>query len=398
MCGLVGIAGRLEYKDETAMKRMLVFDYFRGTDSTGFASLKKTGVPEIVKIASHPLDLMDMKKFSSALNGTMSTVWVGHNRAATKGAINAVNAHPYQYGHIVGAHNGTLEGTSWADLKKALGEDTETDSQAIFACIAKLGIEETMKHMQGAWALVWINLEDNTLNFLRNKERPLWYAWEKKFEKFFWASEWTTLQHSLRAGTSTQELYADETGYSYYAFETDMHYKYDINLLKEFSQNKTATKPVVKELKGREPAPVHTYHYGTVPFVNRTQTNQSGQYGTNRGSCGVLVHKDRDLSKIDNFPVVGSDKSPWGIMLDEYEFKNLTQHKCSWCKEEVSFHTKNVIVYKTHGLCLGPCCSGLQGNYSKLVVDKDTIESAMKKADQKSEASITLLEHKVVNQ
>ena len=41
MCGLVGVAGDLEYKTESLF-RLLVFDYFRGTDSTGAAWLRRT--------------------------------------------------------------------------------------------------------------------------------------------------------------------------------------------------------------------------------------------------------------------------------------------------------------------------------------------------------------------
>ena len=95
MCGLVGVAGALEFKDESLFKRMLVFDYFRGTDSTGVAWLKNTGNSDIVKLPSHPLDLFGMKKFDSGLMGSNSIVFLGHNRAATMGKVNGINAHPF---------------------------------------------------------------------------------------------------------------------------------------------------------------------------------------------------------------------------------------------------------------------------------------------------------------
>src|SRR3546814_6662079 len=64
MCGHVGIAGKMELKDEALMRRLLVFDYFRGPDSTGFAALRKDGTHRLAKIASNPLNLFDMKRFS----------------------------------------------------------------------------------------------------------------------------------------------------------------------------------------------------------------------------------------------------------------------------------------------------------------------------------------------
>src|SRR3546814_15939897 len=52
MCGHVGIAGKMELKDEALMRRLLVFDYFRGPDSTGFAALRKDGTHRQIGRAS----------------------------------------------------------------------------------------------------------------------------------------------------------------------------------------------------------------------------------------------------------------------------------------------------------------------------------------------------------
>src|SRR3546814_3133548 len=115
-------------------------------------------------------------RFSEANNVYQSLAFVGHNRFATKGKVNDLNAHPFHYGNIVGAHNGTLEKSSWDALDKKLGEDTDVDSQAIIKSIATFGIEETVPLLQGAWALVWFDMEAQTLNFLRKDERPLLWA------------------------------------------------------------------------------------------------------------------------------------------------------------------------------------------------------------------------------
>jgi hypothetical protein len=45
MCGHVGVAGDLALKDEALMKRLLIFDYLRGPDSTGLAAIETTATP-----------------------------------------------------------------------------------------------------------------------------------------------------------------------------------------------------------------------------------------------------------------------------------------------------------------------------------------------------------------
>jgi glucosamine 6-phosphate synthetase-like amidotransferase/phosphosugar isomerase protein len=118
MCGLVGIAGKLTVKDEATMKRLFLLDFFRGPDSTGLAAVRGDGNIHVSKLASHPIDLFDSARFKTALSGYNSKIFLGHNRYATKGKVNANNAHPYHYGDIVGAHNGTLSISSWRALEK----------------------------------------------------------------------------------------------------------------------------------------------------------------------------------------------------------------------------------------------------------------------------------------
>jgi glucosamine 6-phosphate synthetase-like amidotransferase/phosphosugar isomerase protein len=142
MCGIVGLAGDLFHQDETTIKRLIHLDYLRGQDSTGFAAIRNSGEAVIAKIASHPYNLFDTKRFQQALQYGCSKVFLGHNRAATKGAVNEMNAHPFQVGHITGVHNGTLEAKDFTMLEEMLGEKFNVDSEALFAAIAKFGVEK----------------------------------------------------------------------------------------------------------------------------------------------------------------------------------------------------------------------------------------------------------------
>jgi len=100
---------------------MLLLDYLRGVDSTGLAAVRnKDSEVKVVKAAVNPIDLFGYKNFDMVLTGATSKVLIGHNRAATLGKVNNVNAHPFHCGAVVGAHNGTLDRPSWTRLEEAL--------------------------------------------------------------------------------------------------------------------------------------------------------------------------------------------------------------------------------------------------------------------------------------
>lgn len=395
MCGLVGIAGNLEFRDEATMRRMFVFDYFRGMDSTGLATLRNNRETRLVKMASHPIDLFDTKKFTEALSGSSSSVFLGHNRAATKGAVNGVNAHPFRYGHILGAHNGTLDTMAWTRLKGLCGEDTDVDSQAVFASMAAVGVEETITNMSGAWALVWIDLKDNTLNFIRNKERPLWYAYTAEFDKILWASEYHMIESATRMAPDAQryKLHVDTEGYTYHQFPENMWYKYDIDDLRKKG---ALTKPLVKELKGKEPAKVVTNYYGhTSPFPAPTQGKTGGTVGSNssgstamttmgtaphgqtmtpRTSSDDIIGKKFDnvihihpghglsgkekASPPETITLRGDMKDPWGGMMTELRFQEAAKHGCQWCGGPVFYHDVGTKFYEADCMVVCNDCTG----------------------------------------
>src|SRR3546814_11475199 len=64
----------------------------------------------------------------------------GHNRAATKGAVNQENAHPFNHGDIVGCHNGTLYNVTNLDDHK----DFKVDSENIFYDMSRNGAKATI--------------------------------------------------------------------------------------------------------------------------------------------------------------------------------------------------------------------------------------------------------------
>ncbi len=367
MCGLVGIAGDLSYADEATFKRLLIYDYFRGTDSTGMAALRISGEVKMAKIASHPVDLFDSKRFQDALSGYASLAFIGHNRAATKGKVNGANAHPYAYGHIIGAHNGTLDLASWKRLNEALGYDTDVDSQAIFACIEKIGVEETVKLMQkgrtyteGAWALSWIDTTDNSLNFVRNEHRPLWYAYTEDFKRVLWASEWPMLDAATKLSAQGYKLYHDKDFYRFWEMEEDKHYKFDLAEFKAGSSERP--NPIVGDLKGREPAPVQSAATGTPPFYPHAQNGNVTTMGTpphqyagssvggtrtsttnSRGKMNTLA-ATTEMIEIPTCP-----SEPLGAAMSKGRFQEIAQYGCSWCGKRVEYGDPGISIFdKTH--------------------------------------------------
>jgi hypothetical protein len=331
MCGHVGIAGNLEHRDEGTLKRLLVFDYFRGTDSTGFSALRKLGEVFTSKMASHPIDLMDTKSFQTALSAHNSTVFLGHNRAATKGKVNGANAHPYTYDHITGAHNGTLDVSSWKALEKLLGEETDVDSQAIIMAIAKFGIEKVVPLLSGAWALVWFDTELNTVNFLRNKERPFWIGYTSDYKKVIWASEWPMISSATHMAPkhSPYELAEDKNGNTFWATEVDWWYRYDLEEVAKGS--KAMPKPRVKKLEGKAPAAVVVYNQGgglnQQNFPSRNSSLDSGVSTT-----GTITTPTTSLGNQSNVIDMFATKiRPMGKFLDRKKFEDLAIYGCSWC-------------------------------------------------------------------
>jgi DNA-directed RNA polymerase subunit RPC12/RpoP len=399
MCGHVGLAGKLEFKDEALFRKLLIYDFFRGPDSTGAAAIRKNGDIKVAKVASHPLDLFDMKRYSSAITAGSSLALIGHNRLATKGKVNNENAHPYTYGHIVGAHNGTLSKASWDRLNAILGEETEVDSQAIFACIAKVGIDETIAALRAsdekgdcvdAWALVWADTEEGTLNFLRNEQRPFWYAYGKDFNRVMWASEWQFILTATQTGpVATQyDLYKTPENTRFWQTKANTLYQFDFDdLMKGYDD---VPQPMQGEIAGKEVAPLVAGN-----FHGSSTTNQGGTSNTTHvhsmgpnttltgGSHGTtttnttnspsttsnilsLPSKKVNFGKQEVFELPGTARHPMGGYMSEDDFNKIAKYGCSWCQQDVEFNEVGVTVYENTETVLCPECSGNNPNSNRI--------------------------------
>lgn len=199
MCGLVGLAGDINFKEEKVFKALLTLDVIRGKHSTGVASLRKNvdkWEVAVCKDKLNAIDFMDKPEFTTFMS-KKHHILMGHNRWATRGAIVQENAHPFEFDNIVGAHNGSL--FSVYNLHEH--SKYPVDSQAAFSELNVNGVESLWGKLNGAAALTWIDKTDNTLHFLRNDERPLFFSTANKGKTLLWASEpWMLYVASSREG------------------------------------------------------------------------------------------------------------------------------------------------------------------------------------------------------
>ena len=204
MCGIIGAAGNLLALDKLIFTELLHADVVRGKHATGMIQVKgQCRAVNNFKLAYPAPLFLELPSVQQELEGFLAnTVAVGHNRHATKGASGEhKNAHPFQHGHISMVHNGSL--TSWHDLTPT-GETYTVDSEAICRALELDGPEVVIPKLRGDFALVWVNSETNTLNFIRNSRRPLAIAMNHATDKMWWASELDMLNWSLNRDTFTR--------------------------------------------------------------------------------------------------------------------------------------------------------------------------------------------------
>lgn len=226
MCGIVGfITEETKFGEDARSKFLrqgLIVDTLRGDDSTGafgvghepmFKDETDLGATwckavsegyEFVNSDSYIESFWDVSPYRSC---------VGHNRAATMGAIDSEGAHPFIVGPITLVHNGTLNSTHGLPIPMYKMKDINIDSHAIAANLAEHSVEEVIKELDGAFTLVWHDARDSSMNIIRNTKRPLHMAKAAKQKTLFFASEGPMLDFlGKRLGLDLGPIYYPKEG------------------------------------------------------------------------------------------------------------------------------------------------------------------------------------------
>jgi len=194
MCGLVGVITKalngLTHNQIDWFQDALIADAVRGVDGTGIFAVNPHKNFEIMKVASHPYHLLMNPEWGKTRTRALDAkILAGHNRKATTGDPKSLDCtHPFESknGKIILMHNGFVE--NW----KELGTNEPVDSMVACEVIANAStVEKAVSELRGAFALIWYNFEEHSINFLRNNQRPLYLAEDKS--AIYWASEDTML-------------------------------------------------------------------------------------------------------------------------------------------------------------------------------------------------------------
>lgn len=189
MCGIIGFAqqpvpasGGWRDKDsqlKAFFEQMLYMDALRGPHATGVMRVDHKDTDKnafVYKRALHAYDFLlqpAMEWLTKSM--TDAALMVGHNRFATQGGVRAdANAHPFQFGNISLVHNGHVtNGFSLSDDNTTLQVDSAYVARALSTTENAIDV---LSKIRGAYALVWHDSRDKTLNIARNEERPLFWV------------------------------------------------------------------------------------------------------------------------------------------------------------------------------------------------------------------------------
>ena len=154
---------------------MLFMDTLRGWDSTGVLGVSKDNNIEIHKDVGTAGKFIHSQEYRDFHLDAVrkGQIVVGHNRAATKGSVSDVNAHPFWVNNnTILVQNGTYKG------EHKHHANVDVDTHAIAHTIDKYqdDVVEALRRINAAYTLVWYNVNKKQLNIVRNNERPMFLA------------------------------------------------------------------------------------------------------------------------------------------------------------------------------------------------------------------------------
>lgn len=323
MCGIVGFI--TDSKTDTDgkerfIKEALIIDTLRGADSTGAFSVQhgehfcddassvswfKAVVDGYAYTQKESFD----KYFSKPEIGNVKYV-VGHNRHATIGGVSLNTAHPFRVGPITLVHNGTLDTTYNLPVsQKEAG--TFNDSHTIahnLSLVSPDGAKDILEDLWGAYALVWHDSRDDSLNIVRNDERPFHMALGGWANTIYFASEGEMLQLlNARLHLDLKSILEPDPGY---------WLKFHPNNLK----------PVVKKVAVGYSWFSHGYYYGGSTNLYRNNSKYVREKSPAGFTSGLgSQQKDSSTKTEDKIPFHSSEPKELKVSLNGTRNRSVPQ-------------------------------------------------------------------------
>ena len=167
MCGIVGYVGTRKAK-ELLLHGLERLEY-RGYDSAGIALLEEEGLEYVRAVGN-----LDQLKAETGLDGSDSTIGVGHTRWATHGKVSYENAHPLTgcvEDEVAIVLNGIVE--NFRELKASLEQDghaftSETDAEVVVHLVERHYAGDLVEAVSKAYA----ELEGHFAFVVTHREHP----------------------------------------------------------------------------------------------------------------------------------------------------------------------------------------------------------------------------------
>lgn len=228
MCGIFGYAKKHNSQNDKQIEILQrVFtnlakeSVIRGEDSTGISMISPSS-RKIFKSIAKSSDVVKDNTWNDNILGLVnrdSTVAIGHVRLATHGDVTTRNAHPFEIGDVIGAHNGVIY--NYNQLSNLYNKDMEVDSEIIFASLNNMSMDKALEQLDGDFAVSWVKDSNKIVHLARESSRPISVAYWKKAKVLLWASTSDILTKAMKdAGLNLQ--YAGLKSEYIYTFDTDM--------------------------------------------------------------------------------------------------------------------------------------------------------------------------------
>lgn len=196
MCGIYGFIGKPDNETPLILSKLGILNESRGSDSAGVAFQNEKG-GRLLKHAINPTTFILTPRIQTAIYNACNSknlTYIGHTRAATHGAVNNENSHPYQINGIVYVHNGII--SNFDKLQKVYKTKYQVDSQIIGHVLDRKNPKKAFETiLAGSMAVPFFYFKELGVLRIVNRVSPTAYAYTKDQKGVYFTSLLYQLNH-----------------------------------------------------------------------------------------------------------------------------------------------------------------------------------------------------------